>query len=52
MPTERGHQALAAAAVRVAEIEEHWGNLVGDDRFNEACYVLDGLLKQLEAQRD
>ena len=52
VPTQRGHQALAAAGVRVAEIEQHWGNLVGVDRFNDVCYVLDGLLKQLEAQRD
>jgi DNA-binding MarR family transcriptional regulator len=52
VPTARGHQALGAAAVRVAEIEQHWGNLVGADRFNDVCYVLDSLLKQLEVQRD
>lgn len=52
VPTGRGHQALDAATVRVTEIEEHWGGLVGYDRFNEVCYLLDGLLKQLEAQRD
>ncbi len=51
VPTERGHQALDAATVRVAEIEEHWGSIVGEDRFNEACYVLDSLLKRLEAER-
>ena len=52
VPTDRGHQALDAATVRVTEIEEHWGGLVGYERFNEACYLLDGLLKQLETQRD
>ena len=52
VPTERGHQALSAAAVRVAEIEEHWGRVVGYDRFNDACYALDDLLKKLERQRD
>ncbi len=51
VPTDRGHEALAAAAVRVTEIEEHWGNLVGYDRFNEACYLLNALLKELEAEQ-
>lgn len=50
-PTERGHQALDAAAVRVAEIEDHWGSLVGHDRLNEARYLLDGLLTELMNER-
>jgi DNA-binding MarR family transcriptional regulator len=52
VPTDRGHEALNAASVRVAEIEEHWGSLVGDDRFDEACYLLDSLLTKLTADRD
>jgi DNA-binding MarR family transcriptional regulator len=52
MPTDRGHQALDAATVRVAEIEEHWGSLVGHDRFNEACYLLDNLVNRLEAAQE
>ena len=50
VPTDRGHQALADAAIRVAEIEDHWGSLVGHDRFNEACYLLDSLLKELAGE--
>ena len=40
----------ADAAIRVAEIEDHWGSLVGHDRFNEACYLLDSLLKELAGE--
>jgi DNA-binding MarR family transcriptional regulator len=50
VPTDRGQRALNDAAVRVAEIEDHWGSLVGHDRFNEACYLLDRLLKELTAE--
>lgn len=52
VPTARGRQALDAATVRVAEIEDHWGRVVGHKRFNDACYVLDDLLKQLDSQHD
>jgi hypothetical protein len=41
-----------AAGVRVAEIEQHWGGLVGDQRFNDACYLLNELLGELAAERD
>jgi DNA-binding MarR family transcriptional regulator len=51
VPTERGHQALDAAAVRVAEIEDHWGSLVGHDRFSDACNLLDRLLTALIRER-
>lgn len=47
VPTARGAEALEAAADRVAEIEQHWARLVGRDRFDEACYVLDELLEKL-----
>ena len=52
VPTDRGQQALNDAAVRVAEIEDHWGSLVGRDRFNQACYLLDRLLKELTAEHE
>lgn len=51
VPTDRGQQALDAAAVRVAEIEDHWGSLVGHDRFDETCYLLDRLLTELTGER-
>jgi len=47
VPTDRGHRALNDAAVRVAEIEDRWGSIVGHERFDQACYVLDELLKKL-----
>ena len=47
VPTARGRQALQDAAVRVAEIEHHWGSLVGHDRFDDACHVLGSLLDEL-----
>ena len=52
VPTDRGHEALDAATVRVTEIEQHWGSLVGAERFNDACYLLNSLLQQLEAGRE
>jgi DNA-binding MarR family transcriptional regulator len=51
VPTDRGHQALSAAGARVAEIEQHWGSLVGVQRFSDACYVLNELLAELTAER-
>lgn len=48
VPTARGAQALDDASVRVAEIEDRWGSLVGHDRFNQACSVLDELLDTLD----
>jgi hypothetical protein len=52
VPTDRGHEALMAAGVRVSEIEQHWGRLVGDQQFNDACYLLNELLSELAAERD
>ena len=48
VPTGRGRAALAAAGDRVAEIEAHWGGLVGHDRFAEACRALQDLLDALD----
>lgn len=50
VPTPRGARALEDAAVRVAEIEDHWGSLVGHDRFDQACDVLSELLLTLEGE--
>jgi hypothetical protein len=38
------------AAVRVAEIERHWGGIVGHDRFDDACYLLSALLDELSPE--
>jgi DNA-binding MarR family transcriptional regulator len=43
-PTPRGRQALNAAGDRVAEIEHHWADLVGQPRFNAAAMTLQKLL--------
>ena len=52
VPTDRGHEALDAAGVRVAEIEEHWGSLIGHDRFDDACCLLNELLTKLTSARE
>ena len=52
VPTDRGHQALDAAGIRVAEIEQHWGTLVGHAKFDEVCYLLDKLLTKLTTTHD
>jgi DNA-binding MarR family transcriptional regulator len=43
-PTPRGRQALNAAGDRVAEIEHHWADLVGQPRFSAAAKTLQKLL--------
>lgn len=50
-PTARGERALRAAAVRVAEIETAWGDLVGPAAFEEACRTLHRLLTAVDAGR-
>jgi len=52
VPTDRGHQALSDAGTRVAEIEEHWSDLIGPERFDEACYALDALVRKLSTRTD
>jgi DNA-binding MarR family transcriptional regulator len=47
VPTERGREALAAAGNRVAEIEAHWGALIGENRFADTCRALQDLLDAL-----
>jgi DNA-binding MarR family transcriptional regulator len=46
-PTLRGRRALDDAGDRVAEIEEHWGSIVGRENFGAACLVLQDLLDEL-----
>jgi DNA-binding MarR family transcriptional regulator len=48
VPTARGRRVLADAGDRVAEIEEHWSQIVGRRRFAEACRTLQSLLDRIE----
>jgi DNA-binding MarR family transcriptional regulator len=43
-PTPRGRSALNDAGDRVADIEQHWAELVGPSRFNAAAKTLQKLL--------
>jgi DNA-binding MarR family transcriptional regulator len=47
LPTRRGRQALDDAGNRVAEIEQHWAQLLEPDRFADTCRALQQLLEQL-----
>ena len=46
-PTPRGRQLLDDAGDRVAEIEQHWAELVGGEEFERTCRVLARLLGTL-----
>ena len=46
-PTGRGRQALDDAGDRVAQIEAHWAEVVGNQRFQDACRTLNTLLTHL-----
>ncbi len=46
-PTSRGRQLLDDAGDRVAEIEQHWAELVGREEFEHTCRVLARLLSTL-----
>ncbi|GAA1894129.1 MarR family winged helix-turn-helix transcriptional regulator [Asanoa iriomotensis] len=48
VPTARGRAALADAGDRVAEIERHWADLIGDRRFTAMTRALQDLLDALE----
>jgi DNA-binding MarR family transcriptional regulator len=43
-PTPKGIRALDHAGDRVAEIEQHWSELVGAAKFERACRILQDLL--------
>lgn len=49
-PTRRGRQALDDAGDRVAEIEQHWRELPGADRFDAMCRTMQDLLDELTAR--
>jgi DNA-binding MarR family transcriptional regulator len=49
-PTRRGRQALDDAGDRVAEIEHHWSQLLGPDRFADTCRALQELLDALPGE--
>ena len=46
-PTTRGRAALDDAGHRVAEIEQHWSQIVGAARFAGTCRTLQELLDAL-----
>ncbi len=46
-PTPRGRQLLDDAGDRVAEIEQHWAEVVGREEFERTCRVLARLLESL-----
>jgi DNA-binding MarR family transcriptional regulator len=46
-PTRRGRQALDDAGHRVAEIEQHWAQVIGSARFADTCRALQQLLDEL-----
>jgi DNA-binding MarR family transcriptional regulator len=51
-PTGRGRQALNDAGDRVAEIEQHWRDVLSENRFDEMCTAMQFLLDVLGQQPD
>ena len=49
-PTRRGRQVLDTAGDRVAEIEQHWRELLGAGRFDVMCRTMNDLLDGLTAR--
>ena len=45
--TTRGRQALDDAGNRVAEIEQHWRDILGEQRFDDMCRSMQDLLDVL-----
>ena len=48
-PTRRGRQVLDDAGDRVAEIEQHWSELLGPGCFDAMCRTMQDLLDRLTA---
>lgn len=46
-PTHRGLRALEEAGGRVAEIEQHWAHIAGQNRFEAACRTMQDLVDAL-----
>ena len=51
-PTRRGRRALDAAGDRVAEIEQHWADIVGRPAFDAAMQTLHRLVQSITAQAE
>ena len=51
-PTTRGRQALDDAGNRVAEIEQHWRDVLGERRFDDMCRHMQDLLDTLRSPAD
>src|SRR5215470_13920896 len=49
-PTQRGRQVLDSAGDRVAEIEQHWRELLDAGRFDVMCRTMHDLLDGLTAR--
>lgn len=47
--TERGHDLMRDAGTRVAEIEAVWSGIVGAERFEAACTVMQELLDTVDS---
>lgn len=53
VPTEKGRKAFKEGRRGAARIERRWAALAGNDRFEEACELLQELLDELDgAERD
>ncbi|HNP56102.1 MAG TPA: MarR family transcriptional regulator [Gordonia sp. (in: high G+C Gram-positive bacteria)] len=48
--TERGQQLMRDAGQRVAHIEQQWAGIVGAQRFEEACAIMQELLDALDPE--
>jgi DNA-binding MarR family transcriptional regulator len=51
-PTARGRHALDDAGDRVAQIEQHWSQILGPERFANTCHALQDLLDTLTRRND
>jgi DNA-binding MarR family transcriptional regulator len=50
-PSPRGRQVLDDAGDRVAQIEQHWAQLIGPDRFADTGRALQELLDKLTSEQ-
>ena len=51
-PTTRGRQALDDAGNRVAEIEQHWRDVLGGHLFDDMCTTMQDLVDVLHVRAD
>ncbi len=50
-PTSKGRAALDDAGNRVAQLEQHWAELIGQRRFETTCRNMQRLLTEIERNR-